>query len=73
MQGYTGPINCGANQQSLQNSINALNQAQQNYIQGQTYNAQRRENDLLTNCRFALSKRGKREPWHPDAMHSILL
>ena len=44
MQGYTGPINCGANQQSLQNSINALNQAQQNYIQGQTYNAQRREN-----------------------------
>jgi hypothetical protein len=41
MRGYTGPADCGANQQTLQNSINRLNQAQQAYIQNGMINSWR--------------------------------
>jgi hypothetical protein len=41
MQGYRGPADCGANQQTLQNSINRLNQAQQSYIQNSMANSWR--------------------------------
>jgi hypothetical protein len=38
-RGYYGPINCGANAQTLQQSISRANQATQNYIQGGMYNS----------------------------------
>ena len=44
MRGYLGPLDCGANQQTLQNSINRLNQAQQDYNNAQMLNSWRREN-----------------------------
>jgi len=44
MRGYMGPLDCGANQQTLQNSINRLNQAQQDYNYSQMYNSWRRDN-----------------------------
>lgn len=43
-RGYMGPVNCGANQQSLENSINGLNHAMQDYNHAQELNSQRQYN-----------------------------
>ena|SRR5579862_7541482 len=71
--GYTGPsLPTGVTQQSLQNSINAANQATQNYIQGSMVNSQKTYNTAadydyraIRGCSLTTNAYGQRVYWCP--------
>ena len=71
--GYTGPsLSTGVTTQSLQNSINGLNDARQRYIDSQSRNSDARSrsvenwsNGAIRGCSWTVNAYGQRIMWCP--------